>query len=142
MPFINPYLNFDGQTEKAFNFYKSVFGGNFQTFQRVAEMPGGDKAPQAEQHRVIHVSLPIGNDLLMGSDIMPSMGHSLSQGNNYHISVGVDSEEEAKRIFNGLAAGGKVTMPLEKTFWNAYFGMLTDAFGVSWMVNCDLSPKK
>jgi PhnB protein len=142
MPFINPYLNFNGTTEEAFKFYKSVFGGEFQTFQRFSEMPGGEKTPEAEKNRIVHVSLPIGkNNLLMGSDTMPSMGHTLTIGSNYHISVGTETEDEAKKVFDGLAQGGRVTMPLDKMFWNAYFGMVIDKFGVQWMVSCDLNKK-
>jgi PhnB protein len=134
----NAYLNFDGKTEEAFNFYKSIIGGEFTSIQRIREMPGGDKAPANEQNRVIHVALPVGkNTVLMGSDIMPSMGHKLATGNNYHINLSADSEAEAKKLFNGLSAGGKVTMPLEKAFWGALFGMFTDKFGVQWMINYD-----
>jgi PhnB protein len=136
MASINPYLNFDGKTEEAFNFYKSVFGGEFAVIQKMSETPDGGKLPKNEQNRVMHVSLPIGKgDILMGSDTMPSMGHTLNIGNNMHIAISPESEKEADRLFKGLSAGGTVIMPLEKTFWNAYFGMLVDKFGVQWMVN-------
>lgn len=136
MATLSPYLNFDGRTEEAFNFYKSVFGGEFDTLQRIKEMPGGDQFPANEQNRVMHVSLPIGNgDRLMGSDILPSQGHKLVEGNNVHIAISPPSEQEAKRIFSALSAGGKVVMPLEKTFWGALFGMFSDKFGILWMVN-------
>lgn len=136
MAALNPYLNFDGKTEEAFNFYKSVFGGEFDVLQRIKEIPGGDQYPPNEQNRVMHVSLPIGKSgTLMGSDTLPSMGHTLTQGNNVHLAISPDSEQEAKRIFDGLSAGGKVVMPLEKTFWGALFGMFSDKFGVLWMVN-------
>lgn len=137
---INPYLNFNGKTEEAFIFYKSVFGGEFQVLQRIKDTPESSNFPPGEQNRVMHVSLPIGkNTQLMASDILESMGHKLTIGNNFSISVSAESEKEADKIFNGLAAGGKVTMPLEKAFWGAYFGMLTDKFGVKWMVSYDLS---
>lgn len=137
MATINPYLNFDGKTEEAFNFYKSIFGGEFVGgFNRFKDMPDGDKIPDNEKERIMHVALPIGNgSVLMGSDTMPSMGHSLSIGNNCYIAIAPESKEEASRLFDGLSAGGKVTMPLEDTFWGAYFGMFTDKFGVQWMVN-------
>ena len=142
MAAINPYLNFDGKAEEAFNFYKSVFGGNFVTLQRIKEIPGGDKFPANEHNRIMHVSLPIGKgNILMGSDTMPSMGHKLAEGNNCHIAIASDSEAEATRIFNALSAGGKVTMPLEKTFWGALFGMFCDKFGIYWMVNYDYNQK-
>ena len=140
---INPYLNFNGKTEEAFNFYKSVFGGEFLTLQRIKETPESSKFPAREQNRVMHVSLPIGkNTMLMASDILESMGHKLSMGNNFSISVSAESEKEADKIFKGLSAGGKVTMPLEKTFWGSYFGMLTDKFGVQWMVSYDYNEQK
>jgi PhnB protein len=140
---INPYLNFNGQTEQAFNFYKSVFGGEFITLQRMKDTPEGGNLPAHERDRIMHVALPIGkNTILMASDIMESMGHTLSIGNNFSISVSAESEKEAEKIFNGLAAGGKVTMPLEKAFWGSYFGMLTDKFGVPWMVSYDYNQPK
>jgi PhnB protein len=136
MKAINPYLNFLGNTEEAFNFYKSVFGGEFTTLQRFRDTPDGDKVPVGEADKIMHVSLPIGSSVLMGTDSLESMGHPpLQSGNNLHLTVEPDSEEEATRIFNSLSAGGKVTMPLARTFWGAYFGMLVDRFGVSWMVN-------
>jgi len=137
MATINPYLNFDGDTEEAFNFYKSVFGGEFiGGISRYEDAPESDKLSDDERKRVMHVALKISNDnVLMGSDIMPSMGHSLSVGNNIYITIQPESKEEAERIFSGLSADGKVTMPLEDTFWGAYFGMFTDKFGVQWMIN-------
>lgn len=138
MASINPYLNFDGKTEEAFNFYKSVFGGEFITLLKMKDTPEGNKLPPDELNRVMHVSLPIGkNNVLMGSDTMPSMGHTLNPGNNFHISIAAESEKEAEKLFNSLAVGGQVVMPLEKTFWNSYFGMLIDKFGVQWMVSYD-----
>ncbi len=139
MTIINTYLNFDGKAEEAFNFYKSVFGGEFVTFQRMKDAPGMEQLPAAEKERIMHVSLPISEGYtLMASDTLPSAGHTITEGNNYHISVGADSEEETRRLFNGLSAGGKVTMPLEKMFWGALFGSFTDKFGINWMVNYEL----
>lgn len=138
MTAINPYLNFDGKTEEAFNFYRSVFGGEFSMIQRMKDTPEAGNVPANEQDRIMHVSLPIGKEnMLMGSDIMPSMGHTLNAGNNVHISLTAENQKEADRIFNGLSAGGKVTMPIDKTFWGSYFGMLKDKFGILWMVSCD-----
>lgn len=139
MTIVNTYLNFDGKAEEAFNFYKSVFGGEFVTFQRMKDAPGMEQLPAAEKERIMHVSLPISEGYtLMASDTLPSAGHTITEGNNYHISVGADSEEETRRLFNGLSAGGKVTMPLEKMFWGALFGSFTDKFGINWMVNYEL----
>lgn len=134
---INPYLNFYGNTEEAFNFYRSVFGGEFQTIMRYKDMP--DQAPPGAQssERIMHVALPIGKETtLMGCDRPETYGPG-TRGDNFHISIQTDSEEETKRIFNALSEGGKVSMPLEKAFWGAYFGMFTDKFGIQWMVSYD-----
>ncbi|HAH56902.1 MAG: VOC family protein [Lentimicrobium sp.] len=138
---INPYLNFNGNTEEAFCFYKSVFGGEFIFLQRMKETPEGDKLKPEEQELIMHIALPIGSNILMGSDIVESMGHKLRVGNNSFISVSLETEEEADRIFNQLSADGLVHMPLQKTFWDAYFGILTDKYGIQWMVDCEI-PKK
>lgn len=137
MPFINVYLNFSGNCEEAFNHYKSVFGGEFLIFSRFSEMPAPEKPlPPEAANLVMHVSLQIGEHCtLMGSDMPPDF--DLKVGNNVSVSINADSKEEAERLFNGLSAGGTVTMPLNDTFWGAYFGMFTDKFGVNWMVNYD-----
>lgn len=134
---MNPYLNFDGKTEEAFNFYKSVFGTEFEgPIHRMGDAPGCENLPAEEKNRVMHVSLPIGGgDTLMASDTVPSMGHKLTMGNNNYVSLHPSSKEEADKLFNGLSAGGKIEMPLEDTFWGAYFGSFEDRFGVHWMIN-------
>jgi PhnB protein len=143
MATMNPYLNFNGTTEEAFNFYKKVFGGEFTLLQRIRETPMAKQFPENEQDRVMHVSLPIGKgNVLMASDVLESMGQKLTPGNNYHISLATESEAETTKLFNALSAGGNVTMPLEKQFWGALFGMCIDKFGVSWMVNYDYNQKK
>lgn len=135
MATINPYLNFKGNTEEAFNFYKSVFGGEFQALQRFKDTPEGANLSAADQEKIMHIALPIGNNMLMATDALESMGQKLTFGDNLSISISTDSEAEADRLFSGLAAGGQVSMPLEKMFWGDYFGMLTDRFGVQWMVS-------
>ncbi|HOZ84385.1 MAG TPA: VOC family protein [Niabella sp.] len=136
MPKLNPYLNFDGTAEEAFNFYKSVFGGEFLGgVNRMSDAPGMENLPDNERNRVLHIALPIGNDILMASDIIPSMGQKLQMGNNNYISVFPDSREEADRLFNSLSAEGEVEMPMEDMFWGDYFGSFTDKFGVKWMLN-------
>jgi len=138
MATINPYLNFKGNAEEAFNFYKSVFGGDFLTLQRFKDTPQAGNVKPEEADKIMHVALPIGKgNILMATDALESMGHPLTIGNNYHISISTESEEETNKIFNALSAGGKVTVPLDKMFWGAYFGMFTDKFGVQWMVNYD-----
>lgn len=141
MQSINIYLTFDGQTEAAFNFYKSIFGGDFVMMSRFGEMPaeanGGEPMSADTAQRIMHISYKLPNgQSLMASDTMPGV-HTVLMGNNFSISINGSSEEEIVRYFNGLSEGGQVTMPLEKTFWNAYFGMCTDKFGIQWMVNYD-----
>jgi len=138
MAAINPYLNFAGNTEEAFNFYKSVFGGEFITFQRFKDTPHGGNVPENEKNKIMHVALPIGKgNVLMGTDALESMGQKLAVGDNFSIAIIPENKAEAEKLFNGLSAGGKVTMPLQDTFWGAYFGMFTDKFGIQWMVNYD-----
>lgn len=141
---ICPYLTFAGNCEEAFNFYKSVFGGQFQFIGRFSEMPpmeGMPPMPESEANKIMHVSLPISKEtILMGSDSSEAFGHSTVMGNNFSISINATSTKDADRLFNGLSSGGKVTMPLEKTFWGAYFGMFVDKFGIQWMVNFDENP--
>ena len=137
---VNAYLNFNGNCEEAFDFYKSVFGGEFAFLGRFNEMPPQDGMPslsEIEGNRIMHVTLPIGGDtMLMGSDTLPFSG-DVHFGNNISLSINASSREEADTVFNKLMAGGKVTMPLAETFWGAYFGMCTDRFGVNWMMNYD-----
>lgn len=136
MPKLNPYLNFDGTAEEAFRFYQSVFGGEFVGgVMKMGNVPGMENLSDDEKNRVMHIALPIGGDLLMASDIIPSMGQNLNQGNGNYISVFPESREEADRIFNALSAGGEVEMPMEDQFWGDYFGSFKDKFGVYWMVN-------
>lgn len=136
MPRLNTYLNFNGNTEEAFNFYKSVFGGEFRVLQRFKDTPESGKMPASEQEKIMHVALPVGGNVLMGTDVPQTMPQA-TFGTNSSISIDAASEEEANNLFNGLSAGGKVTMPLAKMFWGAYFGMFTDKFGIQWMVNYD-----
>ncbi len=132
----NPYLIFDGSAEEAFNFYKSVFGGDFPVFVRFKDMGGGPPgASPAELERVAHVALPLGRtNMLMASDSAPSQGHSVTVGNNFYIQLGPESAEEAERVFEALSAGGRVEMPLQPTPWAEKHGSCTDRFGVQWMV--------
>jgi PhnB protein len=133
---MNPYLNFDGNAQEAFNFYKSVFGGDFAVSMRFGDHPEscGDIA-EGEKDRIMHIALPIdGGGMLMASDTAPSMGHKLNQGNNFYISLSPDSKQEADRLFGGLSDGGDVEMPMTEMFWG-YFGCFRDKFGVGWMLN-------
>lgn len=147
MASVNVYLTFNGNCEEAFNFYKSVFGGEFPYIGRFADMPPSDdpnqRVPEEHANRIMHVSLPISREtMIMGSDTGGEWASSFKQGNNFSISVNADSKEEADRIFNGLSAGGQVTMPMNNTFWGDYFGMLVDKFGIAWMISFNEKQQK
>lgn len=133
----NTYLNFNGNCEDAFTFYKSVFGGDFNYMGRFNEMPPQEGYVMSEEDgsKIMHVSLPIGTSILMGSDTGGEWAPSYVQGNNFSVSVTAESKEEADRLFAGLAEGGNVTMALSETFWGDYFGMLVDKFGINWMMS-------
>ncbi|OGH92567.1 MAG: glyoxalase [Candidatus Magasanikbacteria bacterium RIFOXYD2_FULL_39_9] len=138
---VSTYLNFVRNTEEAFNFYKSVFGGEFEgginRMGAVPPQPGMPPMAEEDKNLVMHVSLPIlGGHMLMGTDAPESMGFKVMQGNNVHISLHPDTREETKRLFDTLSEGGKVTMELQDMFWGDYYGAFTDKFGVQWMVNC------
>lgn len=143
---VNIYLNFAGNTEEAFNFYKSVFGGELTPIVRFKDMPASPELPRGEpmegvtipkedENKVMHVGLPVGDQMLMATDVLESLGQKLVQGNNVHISIHPDSKEEADRIFNALSAGGIVEMPMADQPWGDYYGSFKDKFGVQWMVN-------
>ena len=136
---VSIYLNFMGNAEEAFNLYKSVFGGEFTSFQRMREVPtapGQPPIPEHEQNMVMHVALPIlGGTMIMGTDMLESMGHELRTGNNMTISLEPGDLEETRRLFTALAEGGTDVMPLDKMFWGAYWGTCCDRFGVRWMFN-------
>lgn len=144
MAAINPYLTFNGNCEEVFNFYKSVFGGEFSYMGRFGEMPPGEHPlADADKNKIMHVSLPISKETnLFGSDALAAFGGVPKMGDNISVSINADSEQEADKLFNGLSAGGNVTMPMNKTFWGAYFGMFKDKFGINWMVNFDYNPSK
>ncbi|MFC3561115.1 VOC family protein [Pedobacter jamesrossensis] len=132
----HPYLNFDGQAEEAFNFYKSVFGGDFIFLKKMGEAPGSEELCEDERNRIMHIALPINeHTILMASDCVPSAGHVLNLGNNMYINIAAESREEADRLFNGLSAEGNIEMPMEDQFWGDYFGSFKDKFGIQWMIN-------
>lgn len=140
MATVNVYLTFNGNCREAFDFYKSVFGGEYPYIGTFGEMPPaeGQEIKQEDKDRIMHVTLPISQEtILMGSDSASDHAARLVMGNNFSISINAESREEADRLFNGLSAGGKITMPLSDTFWGAYFGMFTDQFAINWMVNYD-----
>jgi PhnB protein len=137
MAFINTYLNFSGNTREAFEFYRSVFGGDFGMVMTFGQLPEGVPGHGVPADWIMHISLPIGRGtILMGSDAPEAFG-PLVRGNAYSVMLGADTLEEGNRLFAGLSAGGTVTMPFEPAFWGSVFGMFTDKFGVSWMVSFD-----
>jgi len=137
MAVVNPYLNFSGNTEEAFHFYRSVFGGEFVMVMRFKDA-GMDQLPEADQSKIMHISLPIGtNTILMGTDALESAGHKVTPGDNFSLAIGTASKEEADTFFAALSAGGNPTSPMKDEFWGAYFGMVTDKFGIQWMVSYD-----
>ncbi len=134
---LNTYLNFAGNTEEAFNFYRSVFGGEFASVVRFKDFPmEGVNIPEEDQNKIMHIGLPISEDnVLMASDSLQSLGQELVQGNNVYISAHPESKEEADRIFNALSEDGEVEMPIADQMWGDYYGSLKDKFGVLCMVN-------
>ena len=143
MTTVNVYLTFNGNCLEAFNFYKSVFGGEFPYVGYYKDMPtdGGKPVAPEDAEKIMHISLPISHEtMLMGSDTGGEWASSFAQGNNFSLSINTDSKESADRLFNGLSANGKVTMPMASTFWGDYFGMFTDQFGINWMVSFNEKP--
>ncbi len=138
MATVNAYLTFNGNCEEAFLFYQSVFGGEFPYIGKFKDMPQDDlnKMDPELSEKIMHISLPISKEtMLMGSDTGGEWAASFKQGTNFSISITASSKEEADRLFNGLSAGGNITMPMDSTFWGDYFGMWQDKFGISWMMS-------
>ena len=145
MTTLQTYLTFNGNCEEAFNFYKNAFKTEIAMMSKFSEMPEDPKHPIPEEHknRVMHVTLPVSEHaMLLGSDTGGEWGGNFKQGNNFSVSIGTDSQEEADRLFAALSEGGGVIMPMNKTFWESYFGMFTDKFGINWMVSFDTSDRE
>lgn len=131
---VNPYLNFPGNTEEAFGFYRSVFGGEFPMVLRFRDF--GPEMDGPDGDKLAHIALPLGQgSMLMGTDALESHGRSLTMGNNFSISLEAETSDEAERLFGALSAGGRPDMPLGRTEWAELYGMCTDRYGVQWMVN-------
>ena len=139
MTTVNIYLTFNGNCKAAFDFYKSVFGGDFMSESTFGEMPpqeGMPPMPDAMKNQIMHVSLPISKEtVLMGSDTGGEWASDFQAGNNFSISVSTDSKKKADTFFDKLSQGGEAKMPMNQTFWGDYFGMLTDQFGINWMIS-------
>jgi PhnB protein len=137
MKTVNPYFNFAGNTEEAFEYYQSVFGGEFLGVVRFRDFPGNPmQIPEGDLDKIAHIELPLGNGtVLMGTDVVGSLCTNLTVGNNVYVMLEPESEKEADRLFNALSAGGRVEMPLQRTEWAEKYGCCADRFGVQWMVN-------
>jgi len=134
---VHPYINFPGNTEEAFTFYKSVFGGDFLSIMRYKDMEClCEEMKEADQEKIAHIGLALTkNTFLMGTDCLETPEQKLIRGNNIGITLEVESQEEAERLFNGLSASGEIIMPLQETQWAEKYGFLTDQFGIRWMIN-------
>lgn len=133
---VNPYLNFQGNTRQAFDFYRSVFGGDFAGVIRYADFPGNMGVAESDLDKLAHIALPLGKgNLLMGTDVVGQYGKAFSPGNSFYITLSPDDAAEANRLFTALSADGQVEMPLQKTEWAELYGALVDKFGVQWMID-------
>ena len=139
MTAINPYINFNGNAEEAFTFYKSVFGGEFAMVVRMKDLdlPAEHAPSESEDNKIMHIALPISGNMLMGNDVPEVMGRVNEDENRSKISIKAESKEEADRLFNGLSAGGSVEFPIGDSPWGSYFGMFRDKYGIEWMVDFD-----
>ena len=136
---INPHINFNGNAEEAFNFYKSVFGGEFTKITRFKDLSSPEfPLAETEANKIMHIALPIGKNILMANDVPEFMGRVNENENRSKISITAESKEEANKLFNGLSEGGQIEMPIADSPWGSYFGMFRDKFGIEWMV--DFSP--
>lgn len=135
---INPYINFNGNAEEAFNFYRSVFGGEFAKIMRFKDMSGPEfPVAENEADKIMYIALPIGKNILMANDVPESMGRTNENENRSKISISAESREEADKLFYGLSAGGQIEMPMADSPWGSYFGMFRDRYGIEWMVDFD-----
>lgn len=136
MALINPHINFNGNAEEAFNFYKSIFGGEFSTIMRFKDISSPENPiAEKEANKIMHIALPIGKNTLMGNDVPESMGHVNENENRSKIAINTQSKEEAYTLYNGLSEGGTVEYPLNESPWGSFFAMFRDKYGIEWMVN-------
>ncbi|HEX3024879.1 MAG TPA: VOC family protein [Chitinophagaceae bacterium] len=138
MALINPHINFNGNAEEAFNFYKSVFGGEFAKIMRFKDLASPEfPVSENEANKIMHIALPIGKSVLMANDVPEIMGRTNERENRSKIVISAESKEEADKLFNGLSAGGEIEMPISDSPWGSYFGMFRDKYGIEWMVDFD-----
>lgn len=139
---INPHINFNGNAEEAFNFYKSVFGGEFSKIIRFKDLAGAEfPVAEHEANKIMHIALPIGNTVLMANDVPEVLGRTNENENRSKIVINAVSKEEADHIFNGLSVGGQIEMPISESPWGSYFGMFRDKYGIEWMVEFEVKNK-
>ena len=135
---INPHINFNGNAEEAFNFYKSVFGGEIAMIMRFKDMASPENpVSENEANKIMHIALPIGKNILIANDVPESMGPTNEKENRSKISVKAENKEEADKIFIGLSAGGQIEFPIGDSPWGTYFGMFRDKYGIEWIVDFD-----
>ena len=135
---INPHINFNGNAEEAFTFYKSVFGGEFAIIMRFKDISSPEfPVTEKEANKIMHIALPIGKNILMANDVPESMGKTNENENRSKISISAESKEEADRLFNGLSVGGQIEAPIGDSPWGSYFGMFRDKYGIEWIVDFD-----
>jgi PhnB protein len=136
MPLINPHINFNGNAEEAFTFYKSVFGGEFAKIIRFKDVASSEfPVAENEANKIMHIALPIGQNSLMANDVPEIMGKTNENENRSKISISTESKEEAEKLFSGLSAGGQIEMPFANSTGSSYFGMLRDKYGIEWMIH-------
>jgi PhnB protein len=135
---INPHINFNGNAEEAFTFYKSVFGGAFTKIIRFKDLASAEfPVAEKEENKIMHIALPIGSSMLMANDVPEIMGKTNENENRSKIVITAESKEEADQLFNGLSVGGQIEMPIAESPWGSYFGMFRDKYGIEWMVDFD-----
>jgi len=138
MASINPHINFNGNAEEAFNFYKSVFGGEFAKLMRFKDLASAEfPVAEHEANKIMHIALPIGRNVLMANDVPEIMGKTNENENRSKISISAESKEEADKLFNGLSVDGQIEAPIGDSPWGSYFGMFRDKYGIEWMVDFD-----
>ena len=139
MALINPHINFNGNAEEAFTFYKSVFGGEFARVVRFKDLSNPEfPIAEKEENKIMHIALPVGkSNMLMANDVPEILGKVNEHENRSKISISTESKEEADKLFNGLSAGGEIEMPISDSPWGSYFGMFRDKYGIEWMVDFD-----
>ena len=135
---INPYINFNGNAEEAFTFYKSVFGGEFTKIMRFKDILSPEfSVTENDANKIMHIALPIGKNILMANDVPESMGKTNENENRSKISISAESKEEADKLFNGLSVGGQIEVPIGDSPWGSYFGMFRDKYGIEWIIDFD-----